>query len=75
MRQEQIYAVKVIKKEILINKPVHQTEQIMKEIQIQRKLAYCGNTIKLFKIYESDKYINMLMEYQDGGSLGDCLEK
>jgi serine/threonine protein kinase len=75
MFQDRIYAVKVIKKEALMNKPLHHSEQLMKEIQIQRKLALCGNTIKLFKIYESDKYINMVMEYQDGGSLGDFLEK
>jgi serine/threonine protein kinase len=48
---------------------------MVREIQIQRDLGLCGNTLKLLKIYESDKYINMLMECQEGGSLGDCLEK
>jgi serine/threonine protein kinase len=42
---------------------------------VQRKLKLCGNTLKLYKIYESDKYLNLLMEYQEGGTLGDKLEK
>jgi serine/threonine protein kinase len=36
---------------------------MISEIQITRKLKHCGNTIKLIKIYESDKYLNLLMEY------------
>ena len=35
----------------------------------------CGNVIRLNKIYESDKYINLVMDYQEGGTLGDLLEK
>lgn len=31
--------------------------------------------IRLNKIYESDKYINLVMDYQEGGTLGDLLEK
>jgi serine/threonine protein kinase len=31
--------------------------------------------IKLNKIYESEKYINLLMDFQEGGTLGDILEK
>lgn len=38
-------------------------------------LKLCGNTLKLFKIYESEKYLNLLTEYQDGGSLGEKLER
>lgn len=48
---------------------------MINEIKVQRSLKYCGNTIKLFKIYESDKYLNLLMEYQEGGTLGDILEQ
>ena len=33
------------------------------EILIQRALRYCGNTIKLLKIYESGRYLNLLLEY------------
>jgi serine/threonine protein kinase len=42
---------------------------------VQRVLRLCGNTIKLLKIYESDKYLNLLMEYQEGGTLGDILAR
>ncbi len=48
---------------------------MVNEIRIQRILKLCGSTIKLFKIYESDKYLNLLMEFQEGGTLGDLLEK
>lgn len=68
-------AIKVINKERLLAKNVYEQRQMVSEIQIQRKLWHCGNTIKLLKIYESEKYINLLMEYQEGGTLGDILEK
>jgi serine/threonine protein kinase len=48
---------------------------MLNEIRIQRQLKLCGNVIKLIKIYESDNYLNLLMEYQEGGCLGDILEK
>jgi serine/threonine protein kinase len=48
---------------------------MVNEIQIQRNLRYCGNTTKLLKIYESEKYLNLLLEFQEGGTLGDLLEK
>lgn len=36
-------------------------------------LKDCGNALTLYKIYESDKYLNLLMEYQEGGTLGEML--
>lgn len=48
---------------------------MINEIRIQRLLKHCGNTIKLFKIFESDNYLNLLMEYEEGGTLGDILEQ
>lgn len=42
---------------------------------MQRKLQYCGNTIKLIKIYESDQFINLLMEFQEGGTLQELIDK
>lgn len=48
--------------------------QMVNEIRIQRSLRLCGNTIKLFKIYESERYLNLLLEFQEGGTLGDVLE-
>jgi serine/threonine protein kinase len=58
-----IYAIKVIKKDALLKKSAYQQKQLVKEIQIQRELKHCGNTLKLHKIYESDRYLNMLMEF------------
>jgi serine/threonine protein kinase len=43
---------------------------MINEIRIQRELRQCGNTIKLFKIFESENYLNLLMEYEEGGTLG-----
>lgn len=48
---------------------------MINEIRIQRQLRLCGNVIKLLKVYESDNYLNLLMEFQEGGSLGEILEK
>jgi serine/threonine protein kinase len=48
---------------------------MLDEIRIMRNLKNCANTIKLLKIYESDSYLNLLMEFQEGGTLGDRLEK
>lgn len=36
-------------------------------------LKNCGNALKLYKIYESEKYLNLLMEFQEGGTLGEML--
>ena len=38
-------------------------------------LKQCGNVTKLLKIYETDKYLNLLLDYHDGGTLGNLLEK
>jgi serine/threonine protein kinase len=36
-------------------------------------LKNCGNALKVYRIYESDKYLNLLMEFQEGGTLGELL--
>ena len=72
---EKIYAIKVIVREKLDQRDILEKLQLVNEILIQRALRYCGNTIKLLKIYESDRYLNLLLEYQEGGTLGDMLEK
>jgi len=36
---------------------------MINEIQIQRQLKLCGNVIRLNKIYESEKYINLVMDF------------
>jgi serine/threonine protein kinase len=72
---EKTYAIKVIIKDKLEKKDDQEKQQMVNEIQIQRSLKLCGNTIKIIKIYESEKYLNLLLEYMEGGTLGDILEK
>jgi serine/threonine protein kinase len=46
----------------------------MTEIQIMRDLKDCENVVKIHKLYESESYINILMEYHEGGNLSSVLE-
>lgn len=48
---------------------------MVNEIRIMRSLKLCGNVLRLHKIYESDHYINLLMDYQEGGTLSSILSK
>ena len=50
-------------REKLDQRDIAEKLQLVNEILIQRALRYCGNTIKLLKIYESDRYLNLLLEY------------
>lgn len=65
------FALKVIKKKTLAKKSEFELSQMVREIQVQRMLKHCSNTIKLYKIYETQVYVKMLMEYQEGGTLSD----
>lgn len=48
--------------------------QIIKEIQIQRNLLRnCGSVVKILKVYESDDFINIVMDYHEGGSLSSYI--
>lgn len=57
----QIFAMKVIVKKELKDKM--DQEQLINEIKIQRALALCPNVLKIHKVYESDRYLNLLMEF------------
>lgn len=48
---------------------------MVQEIQVQMMLKLCGNVTKLLKIYESELYLNLLLDFHEGGSLGNLLEK
>lgn len=62
--------MKVINKSKLCQREAENDRQaLIREIKIQRLLNECPNTIKLLSIYESDDYINLLLEFQEGGSL------
>jgi serine/threonine protein kinase len=70
-----VFAIKAIHKQKLMTKSSYHHKQMVKEIQFQRKMRDCGNVLKLYKVYESDQYIYLVMEYLDGGTLGELLEK
>ncbi|TNV85325.1 hypothetical protein FGO68_gene11795 [Halteria grandinella] len=74
-KSKYVFAMKVINKTKLYEKSQFEQKQLLKEVQVMRRLQYCGNTIKLLKIYESDQYINLLMEFQEGGTLQDLINK
>lgn len=61
--ESRIFAMKVINKERLLAKDIFLINQIINEIQVQRLLNDCGNSLKLIRIYESDSYLNFLLEY------------
>lgn len=49
--------------------------QMLREIRVQRDMGCCGNALKLFKIYETERFLNIMIEYQDGGTLQDFIKK
>jgi serine/threonine protein kinase len=73
--EEKVFAIKVIVKSQLNMKAEFERKQLANEVRAQRALKLCGNTIKLHKLYESERYLNLLMEFQEGGTIGDILEE
>lgn len=41
---------------------------------MQRCLNKCGNTIQLYKVYETENSVYMIIEYQSGGTLQDLIK-
>ena len=39
-----------------------------------REMGDCGNVVKMHKLYESESYINILMEFHEGGNLSSVLD-
>lgn len=74
-KQPEFFAIKKISIARLFKGEEFIRSQMIEEIKIQRKLRNCGNVIKLLKIYESEQNLNLFLEYQQGGTLGDVLEK
>ena len=54
IKDENTFAIKIIKKDPLLRGPSADIRQLMSEIRVQRELAQCGNSLKLYKIYETD---------------------
>ncbi len=55
-------AIKSISKSLILNKQLD-IEQLMNEINIQRKLSLCGNVVKLYKVYESENQLHLVIDY------------
>jgi DNA gyrase/topoisomerase IV subunit A len=59
----QSFALKVIIKEKLFKVNDFQKRQMLKEVQVQRALTDCGNVLRILKVYETYKCINLVMNY------------
>ncbi|CAD8209745.1 unnamed protein product [Paramecium octaurelia] len=59
----QCYAIKRIRKNSKLN-----PQFLMEEIQIMNELSH-PNIIKLYKVFETNKHINMVLELVEGGEL------
>ncbi|CDW87318.1 serine threonine protein kinase [Stylonychia lemnae] len=70
--KKQIYALKVLRKYQFKDQSMR--EQLLKEIRIQRNLN-CGNIIKIHQVQEDDKYVYLVLDYIEGGTLRDFLQK
>lgn len=60
--QDKKYAVKSIKKKKVLESNTGK-EDIKREVRILRKLYLCGNIINIVAVYDSDKYVHMILEY------------
>ncbi|CDW79552.1 serine threonine protein kinase [Stylonychia lemnae] len=49
--------------------------QLQNEITTHWKVNQCGNALKLFRVYESQDKIYLLLEYQEGGTLLNMIGK
>ena len=61
------YALKSVEKN-LIRKSKRNANSILFEIDVLRSVDH-PNIIKIFEVYESDKYIHLVFEYLEGGEL------
>eukprot|EP00347_Sterkiella_histriomuscorum_P001558 403371572 len=70
--QQKRVAIKAIKKSLYLGN-TSQILQLKNEIYVHRKLNKCVNALKLFKVFETDKYLYLILEYQEGGSMLDTI--
>jgi serine/threonine protein kinase len=47
--------------------------QLVDEISTQRNLRKCGSIVQLLKIYETKNSVKMMLEYVNGGTLGNII--
>lgn len=48
---------------------------LMNEISVHWALEHCQGVLKLLRIYEDEKYVMLVLEYQPKGSLMHSMEK
>eukprot|EP00347_Sterkiella_histriomuscorum_P008272 403345715 len=70
----QDYTLKIIKKSDL-GEQNDKIQIIKNEIQTLRLLSNCKQIVQLYKVYESEKSIYLLLEYVNGGDLQNFIDK
>lgn len=71
--REKLLAIKVMNKDHISKKDIFNQRQLWREIKVQRSMKLCGNTVQLYKVYENDNFINLVMDHHDGGTLGELI--
>lgn len=49
--------------------------QIIEEVRIQKMLVTSANIIRIFKVFENQSTLYILMEYKEGGNLKEAMLK
>ncbi|EGG22010.1 putative protein serine/threonine kinase [Cavenderia fasciculata] len=63
--------IKIINKELLISKP-SMRRKIEREIVLMKLIDH-PNALKMYEVYETSKYLFLILEYVEGGELFDYL--
>ncbi|CDW82251.1 protein kinase domain containing protein [Stylonychia lemnae] len=69
----QKFAVKVINKTLYADLTLRQ--QLLTEIQIQRRLRESFNILRIYEVYESKRNLYIILQYQHGGNLKELTLK
>lgn len=67
MENNERYAVKQINKEV-VQKSSRGPSAVVSEIEIMRKINH-PMIVKLFRVYENDNFVSLVLDYVEGGSL------
>lgn len=63
-----LFAIKSVFKSNLQDSAAN-VQQLMDEIDIHNELYQCENILRLYQVYESKRYVHLVMDYQTGGTL------
>lgn len=67
LQSQKEFAIKSISKQAILASS-RSTSALISEISVMRKLAH-PYLLKLYKVYENDKYIHLILDYVPGGDL------